>query len=118
MSDESMPRFSRGKHPQFFDDPAVDQLLGVVLGLTQEVAVLRDRVDTIERVMDRKGAVTRADLEAYVPDAAAAAERARVRNEYLQHVFRVLRREAGSYSSGESEQYVAGVERELAAAVT
>lgn len=116
MSDAT-PRYTRSKRPNFFDDPAMDQLLGVVLGLTQEVSVLRDRLDAVERVMDSKGAVTRADIEAYVPDAAAEAERARTRDEYLQRVFRVLRHDAGMYSSAESEEYVENVEQTLAAAV-
>lgn len=115
--EDAIPRYSRGKRPQFFDDPAVDELLGIVLGLTQEVSVLRDRVDAVERLLDAKGTVTRAELEAYQPDAAAAAERAKVRADYVQRVFRVVRREAGTYTTGESEQYTAGVERELAAAV-
>ncbi len=114
---EAHPRYTRSPRPNFFTDPAVDQLLGVVLGLAQEVSVLRDRVDTIERVMDAKGSVTRADIEAYVPDAAADAERAAVRNEYLQRVFRVLRHDAGMYTSQESEEHVGKVEQSLAAAV-
>lgn len=118
MADQEIPRFTRSKRPNFFDDPAVDQLLGVVLGLTQEVAVLRDRVDTIERLMDRNGAVTRADLEAWTPDAKSQAERAQVRAEYLQRVFRVLRHEAGTYSSAESEEHVGSIEKALASAVS
>jgi hypothetical protein len=114
MTDDTIPRFTRSKRPHFFDDPAVDQLLGIVLGLTQEVSVLRDRVDTMERLMDRNGAVSRADIEAYAPDAEGQAERARVRNEYLQRVFRVLRHEAGHYSSDHSEQHVGGIEKALA----
>jgi hypothetical protein len=118
MSQDRIPRFTRSKRPNFFDDPAVDQLLGIVLGLTQEISVLRDRVDTIERVMDDKGSVSRADIESYVPDAEAQAERAQVRAEYLQRVFRVLRHEAGHYSSSESEQHVGSVEKSLADALT
>jgi hypothetical protein len=114
QDDVPLPRHWRGKRPQFFDDAAVDELLGIVLGLTQEVSVLRDRLDSVERLLDAKGTVTRAELEAYVPDAAAAAERAQVRNDYVQRVFRVIRREAGTYSTAESEQHVAGVEKELA----
>jgi hypothetical protein len=118
VAEKDVPRFSRGKRPHFFDDPAVDQLLGIVLGLTQEVAVLRDRVDTIERVMDRNGTVSRADIEAFIPDAPAVAERAKVRAEYLGRVFRVLQHEAGTYSSAESEQHVGSVESALGSATT
>ena len=116
--DSPIPRHSRGRRPHFFDDPAVDQLLGVVLGLTQELSVVRDRVDSMERLLDRKGTLTRADLEAFVPDEAEQRERARVREEYLQRVFRVIRREAGTFSSKESEQHVQSVEKALADATT
>jgi hypothetical protein len=113
MTENGIPRFARGQRPNFFEDPAVDKLLGIVLGLAQEVAVLRDRVDTMERVMERKGSVSRADIEAFVPDAAAAAERANVRAEYLGRVFRVLQHEAGTYSSTQSEQHVGRIEEAL-----
>lgn len=109
-----LPRHWRGKRPQFFDDAAVDELLGIVLGLTQEVSVLRDRLDSVERLLDSKGAVTRAELEAYVPDAAATAERAQQRADYVQRVFRVIRREAGTYSTAESESHVDDVQKQLA----
>jgi hypothetical protein len=118
VADNGIPRFSRGKRPHFFADPAVDQLLGIVLGLTQELSVLRDRVDTIERVMDRNGSVSRADIEAFIPDEPAVAERARVRSEYLGRVFRVLQHEAGTYSSAESEQHVGSVETALGRAAS
>lgn len=111
---DELPRHWRGRRPAFFDDPAVDELLGIVLGLTQEVSVLRDRLDSVERLLDAKGTLSRADLEAYVPDAGATAERAQLRNDYVQRVFRVIRREAGTYTTAESEKHVASVEKELA----
>lgn len=110
MSEPSIPRHTRGRRPHFFEDPATDQLLGVVLAVTQELSVLRDRVDAIHALLDRKGVVTREDLESFVPEpAAAAAERAA----YLQRVFRVIRSEAGVVPSGQSEEHTAAVERQL-----
>lgn len=47
----------------FFDDPAVDRLLGVVMALATEVYVLRDRQRALERLLDDKGAISRADLD-------------------------------------------------------
>ncbi|MCZ8130809.1 MAG: hypothetical protein O9284_05855 [Steroidobacteraceae bacterium] len=110
MSEPSIPRYTRGRRPHFFEDPATDQLLGIVLAVTQELSVLRDRVDAIHALLDRKGVVTREDLENFVPDpAASAAERAA----YLQRVFRVIRNEAGVVPSAEAEQHAATVEKQL-----
>ena len=114
MSAPEIPRYTRGKRPHFFDDPATDQLLGIVLGVVQELSVLRDRVDAIHALLDRKGVVTREDLEDYVPDQSAQAAAAAERAAYLQRVFRVVRGEAGVVPSAESEEHTAAVERELA----
>jgi hypothetical protein len=114
MNDElELPRHTRGKRPHFFDDPAVDQLMSVVLAMAAEVSVLYDRVDAMQRVMDDKGSLTREELEAYQPDEAAAADREAHREAYLQRIFRVVRREAGVFSTKEAEAYTAEVEAEL-----
>jgi len=49
----------------FFPDPNVDRVLGVVMELAAEVYVLRDRLSTLERVLERGGTLDRADLESY-----------------------------------------------------
>ncbi len=107
MSETSkLRRHIRGKRPQFFDDPAVDKLLGIVTALAQEVSVLRDRHDAVERILDSKGTMTRAELEAFEADPDAEAERKAEREAYLQRVFRVIRREGGEYTADESERFV------------
>ena len=71
MTDQPLPRHTRSSRPQFFEEPGLDQMMSVVLGIAQELSVLRDRVDSVERLLDAKGSLTRAELEAYRPDAAA-----------------------------------------------
>jgi hypothetical protein len=105
---------ARVKRPHFFADPALDQMMSIVLALAEEVSVLRDRVDAGERLLDRNGVLTRADLERYVPDAAAEAERQARRADYLARLFRVIRRDAGSFGTAEAEAHVAGIEQQLA----
>ncbi|MBL8642520.1 MAG: hypothetical protein JNK21_01195 [Rhodospirillaceae bacterium] len=84
-----LPRVSKGKRPQYFDDPAVDQLMTFVIELTAEVSVLYDRIDTIERLLDSKGTVSRADIEAYRAPPPVEAERSARRDGYLRRVFRM-----------------------------
>ena len=45
----------------FFPDPNVDRVLGVVLELAAEVYVLRDRLQTLERVLEQSATLTGAE---------------------------------------------------------
>jgi len=84
-----LPRQTKGQRPHFFEDPSIDQMMTFLLELTTEVGVLRERLDTVERLLDTKGSVTRAAIEAYQPDAAAEQERAAWRDAYLKRVLRM-----------------------------
>ena len=84
-----LPRIPKGKRPAFFDDPSVDQLMTFVLELTTEVAVLRERLDTVEQLLERDGKVTRASIAASSPGAELEAERNAWRDAYLKRVFRL-----------------------------
>jgi hypothetical protein len=86
-----LPRRAKGERPYFFDDPAIDQLHAMFLALSAELSVAYDRIDTLERLLEKKGLVPRADVEAYRPDDAVEGERAARRNEYLQRIFRIFR---------------------------
>jgi len=85
-----LPRIAKGRRPEFYEDPAIDQLFAIVTALTAEISVLCDRLDTVERLLDASGSVPAQAVEAYVPDEAAAALRAERRDELLRRVFAVL----------------------------
>ena len=46
---------AKGRRPYFFDDPAVDKLLAMTMALAGELAVTRERLDTVERILAEKG---------------------------------------------------------------
>ncbi len=71
------PDRPKGHRPQFFADPAVDQLHAALLAMATELAVAFDRIDTLERLLETRLGIARADIEGYVPDEASAAQRAR-----------------------------------------
>jgi hypothetical protein len=79
---------AKGKRPQYFDDPAIDRTLSIVLAIAGEVSVLRERLDTVERLLDAKGTVSRADIDAYQPDRDAAYERGLATKEYVARIMR------------------------------
>ena len=92
----ALPRAYKGKRMNFFKDPGLDQLYGVVTALTAEVSVLTDRLDTVERLLDRNGSVSRADIEAYRADNDVEAERTSRRDAYLGRVLQALSEESQS----------------------
>ena len=83
-----LPKHSKGERPYFFDDPAVDKLLAMLLAMAGELSVLRDRHDTLERIVEKKGLINRQEIEAYEPDKDAIAERDAKREEYLNQILR------------------------------
>jgi hypothetical protein len=84
-----LPRVAKGKRPQFFDDPAIDQMMTFIIELSAEVSVLYDRVDTVERLLDAKGTISRTDIENYRAPDAVETERMARRDGYLKRVFRM-----------------------------
>ena len=83
----------RGKRPFFLDNPDVEKVLAVTMAVAQELAVLRERVDTIERVLEEKGTLTRDDIECFGPTDAALDERGRWHQEYLARILRIYQQE-------------------------
>jgi len=59
----------------FFRDPTVDRVLGVVMELAAEVYVLRDRLHTMERLLQASGMLDLTELEGYEPTEAERAQR-------------------------------------------
>lgn len=84
---------AKGKRPEFFEEPAVDRLLSLTMAVVGEVAVLRERLDTVERLLDAKGTISRADIEAFVPDKIAGEERGTLTKAYISRVMRGFQQE-------------------------
>jgi predicted nucleic acid-binding Zn-ribbon protein len=78
---------AKGKRPQFLA-PEGDRMLSMLMALVGEVSVMRERMDTIERLLDTKGMIGRADIENYEPDLEIGRERNVLIREYLARVMR------------------------------
>lgn len=89
-----LPIRSKGKRATFYKDPAVDQLFAIITMLTQELSVAFDRIETVERLLDKNGVIKRSDIEAYKPDEQEEQERTTRRDEYIGRVFNILHQEA------------------------
>lgn len=54
---------------KFLGDPVLDRMMKVIISLSQEVYVLRDRLGVIEHLLDERRMISRTDIEGYRPDA-------------------------------------------------
>lgn len=74
---------------QFFDDPAVDGLMGVLMALATDHYVLRDRVRALESELTKSGQLDPKTLAAALPPADAAAAQAEA-NAFAHELLRPL----------------------------
>ncbi len=92
---------ARGKRPYFLEDADAERVLSIAMAIAGELAVLRQRLDTIEELLEARGGLTRAEIEAFVPSPAHAQERGRWQQEYLARILRILQQEAQAQERGD-----------------
>jgi hypothetical protein len=85
------PRKATGPDRQtYFNEGDVDRVMAILLALVSEVAAIRDRLDTHERLAGAGEAPTRDKVEAYRPDPATEEDREAWRDAYIRRLFRVI----------------------------
>jgi hypothetical protein len=84
---------AKGKRPYFFRDPDVERVLSITMAIAMEHAVTRQRLDALERLLEARGLMDRAELDAFVADPAAEVERSRWMQEYVARVLRIVQQE-------------------------
>ena len=77
----------------FFEDPAVDRVLGITMAVAQEVGAVLERLDTMERLLVQSGSLQAGALQAYVPDPAVAKERLTMQEAFVTRLLRVVEQE-------------------------
>lgn len=90
----SWPLVAKGRRPIRGVDPAVERLSAMVTALLAELTVTRERLDTVERLLERQTVLNRADIETFEALPADQAERDAIRRRQLSKVFRPLRDDA------------------------
>ena len=101
-----LPRDARGKRPQFYETPGLDHAMSMILVLAEELTVVRERLDTVERIADAKGLILEQEIERYRPDQTVLDQREARRQEFLEHLYYVARKEATELANADtSERY-------------
>ncbi len=105
MSDNTTSnRTIKGKRPSFFDARGVDYLMHMVMVLTQELSVTRDRLDTLEHLIEDKELLKRTDFDRFAPDQACLEEREKNRQALIKNLFSVMDQEAAELVKNDSKE--------------
>lgn len=89
-----------GRRP-YFMAPETERVLAITMAVAQELAVARQRVDTLERLLKAKGLLADTEIDTFAPDHAAAAERAMWSQEYLARILRIVQQENEAATLGD-----------------
>jgi len=82
----------KGKRPFFLKNPDTEKVLAVTMAVAQELAVMRERLDTVERLLESKG-ISQDDIENFIPTKAQAEQRGAWTQEYLARILRIYQQE-------------------------
>ena len=85
-----MRRTIRGGRPYFFDDPAIDKVLNMVVVLGSEVWTLRERLAALDAVQLRRGGLAAGEVDAHEFSPEDEARLAGERKEFIDSLFRIL----------------------------
>ena len=81
-----LPRVAKGKNLVYLDDNSVDNILAMVMTLTQEISVLTDRLNTIEHLIAKNGQIDLDDIDNFEPDYQLQEKRSERRKSLLNRV--------------------------------
>jgi hypothetical protein len=89
-----LTRVARGKRPKMFDHWPDDVFMSMLTAVTTELMVMRDRMDTIERIAAAKGLILKDEIDRFVFDDAARAEREAARKALGDRIFYLVLQQA------------------------
>jgi len=105
---------AKGARPYFFEDPAVERVFSITLAVATELGVMRERVDTIERLLEAGQPVSKASIDAFRPDSEAARERQLWHAEYIARIFRIVQQELEALKNPELNKSATNIADDLA----
>ena len=97
-------RHARGKRPEFYETPGLDQAMSMIMVLANEFCVLRDRLDSAERAAKAKGIDLAQGIENLELDQAALEEREERRQEFLRRLFYVQLKDAEEAAQAQTRE--------------
>jgi hypothetical protein len=93
---------SKGGRPYFFNSQETERVFNIAMAIATEVAVVRERIDTIERLLEAKGIVSQKEIEAFVPTDEQAEARQLWHARYAARILRIVQQELDAIAKPEN----------------
>jgi len=104
-------RNAKGKRPLFYQAEGLDQAMSMIMVLANELMVVRDRLDSIERIAEAKGFILEAEIEAFEPGQAVLEAREARRQDFLSRLYYLARKQAAELVTDDSaDRYTAALD--------
>ncbi len=91
MAGDDIVRLATPRRPVPDQDPEVARLSAMVLALLGELAITRERLDSVERLLEAAKVLRQSDIEAFEPQGRAVVEREQLRKRQIGKVMRPFR---------------------------
>lgn len=91
MASDDIVRLATPRRPIPDEIPEVSRLSAMVLALLGELTITRERLDTVERLLESANVLRQSDIEAFEAAGQAIAVRERLRKHQIGKVMRPLR---------------------------
>ena len=88
-----LPRVAKGKKPRYLDDGSIDNLMAMIITLTQEISVLRDRIDTFEQILEDKNVILEKEFDEFIPSDDLETMRKNRRHQLLERVLLPIKKD-------------------------
>jgi hypothetical protein len=93
---------SKGGRPYFFNSTETERVMNIAMAIATEVAVVRERMDTIERLLEAKGIISQKEIEDFVPTDEQAEERQLWHARYTARILRIVQQELDAIARPEN----------------
>lgn len=100
----ALPRFSKGKRPQFFPVEGMDEAMSMIMTLASEITTMRDRMETMELLLAECGVLDSAKIDGFQPDSGVLASRDQRRQELLERMYYLNLKRAHEQAGSETEE--------------
>lgn len=87
---------AKGKRPYFLENPEVERVLNITMVVAMELGVMHERLDTIERLLEKKGIMAKSEIDAFEPNNEEVIARQLWHARYIARVLRIVQQELES----------------------
>ena len=91
---------AKGRRPYFLDNPEVERVMNITMAVAMEVGVMHERLDTIERLLAKKGILNATEIDTFEPNNEEVIARQLWHARYIARVLRIVQQELEALQQG------------------